>query len=177
MLFGLSWKIWINFLGFNLIWALSIFSGNEAMLWVLLLLLLHFMIMPEPLIELAVVLSTALLGYSVDCLLTLLGVFKFEQVQGITPTWLVFLWVGFCSTLRHSLSFFSQKYLTASLAGAIAGSFTYLLAAHFGAVELPLSSVVSFAVLASVWAVLFPALLWLSSALYKALSQAMSKRI
>lgn len=139
MLFGLSWKIWINFWGFNLIWALSIFSGNEAMLWVLLLLVLHFLIITKPLIELLVVLATALLGYSIDCLLTLLGVFKFEQVQGITPIWLILLWVGFCSTLRHSLNFFSQKYLTASFAGAIAGSFTYLLAAHFGAVELWLS--------------------------------------
>lgn len=177
MLFGLSWKIWINFFSFNLIWALSIFSGNASMLWVLLLLLLHFLIITKPVIELLVVLATALLGYSVDCLLTLLGVFKFVQVQGITPIWLILLWIGFCSTLRHSLNFFSEKYLIASLAGAIAGSFTYLLAAHFGAVELPLSSVISVAVLASVWAALFPALLWLSSALYKALSQAMSKRL
>lgn len=173
MLFGLSWKIWINFLGFNLIWALSIFSGNEAMLWVLLLLLLHFLIIAEPLVELKVVLATAFLGYSVDCLLTLLGVFRFEQVQGITPIWLVLLWIGFCSTLRHSLYFFSNKHLIASLAGAIAGSFTYLLAAHFGAVELPLSPVISAAVLASVWAVLFPVLMWISVVL----SQTRSKRI
>ena len=173
MLFGLSWKIWINFIGFNLIWALSIFSGNEAILWVLLLVLLHFLIIQEPWVEILVVLATALLGYSVDCILTLLGVFRFEQAQGITPIWLVFLWIGFCSTLRHSLNFFSEKYLMASLAGAISGSLTYLSAAHFGAVELPLSPVISVAVLASVWAVLFPTLMWISSVL----SQTMSKRI
>ncbi|WP_372738916.1 DUF2878 domain-containing protein [Neptunomonas sp.] len=173
MLFGLSWKIWINFIGFNLIWVLSIFSGNESVLWVSLLLLVHFVLISKPFIELSVVLTTALLGYSVDCLLTLLGVFRFEQVQGITPIWLMFLWIGFCSTLRHSLSFFSEKYILASAAGAIAGSITYLSAAHFGAVELPLSPALSVAVLASVWAVLFPSLLWISFAL----SQVMSKRL
>ncbi|SFG20379.1 DUF2878 domain-containing protein [Neptunomonas qingdaonensis] len=173
MLFGLSWKIWINFIGFNLIWVLSIFSGNESVLWVLLLLLLHFLVISKPFVELSVVLATALIGYSVDCLLTLSGVFRFEQVQGITPVWLILLWIGFCSTLRHSLSFFSEKYLVASVAGAIAGSITYLSAAHFGAVELPLSPVVSVAVLASVWAFLFPALLWISFEL----SKVMSKRL
>lgn len=176
MLFGLSWKIWINFLGFNLIWALSIFSGNASIPWVSFLLLVHFLINTTPLIELSVVLVTALLGYSVDCLLTLLGVFSFEQVQGITPVWLFFLWIGFCSTLRHSLSFFSEKYLMASIAGAVAGTLTYFSAAHFGAVALPLSPVVSAAVLASVWAVLFPALLWVSSMVGQMVSQMMSKR-
>ena len=171
MLFGLAWKTWINFIGFNLIWILSIFSGNASILWVSALLLVHFLLITKPLVELSVVLATALVGYSVDCLLTLFGVFKFEQVQGITPIWLFFLWIGFCSTLRHSLSFFSEKYLMASLVGAVAGSFTYLSAAHFGAVSLPLSPVISVAVLASVWAFLFPILLWISSVLNKVMSK------
>lgn len=163
ILFSVSWKIWINFISFNLIWALTIFYGNASVIWVLLLLLLHFLLVAKPLVEVPIVLVTATLGYSVDCVLALLGVFVFEQVQGITPVWLVLLWVGFCSTLRHSLSFFSEKYLIASLTGAVAGTLTYFSAAHFDAVALPLSPVVSAAVLASVWALLFPSLLWISA--------------
>jgi hypothetical protein len=169
MLFGLTWRVWVNLMGFNLIWALSIFIGNDALLWVAVLLLLHFVFVAKRWVELPIVLVAALVGYSVDCVLTLVGVFKFEQAQGITPVWLLFLWLGFCSTLGHSLHFFSEKYCMASIAGAIAGSVTYFSAAHFGAVELPLSPVMSAAVLACVWALLFPALLWICHVLSKRL--------
>ncbi|WP_162224930.1 DUF2878 domain-containing protein [Neptunomonas antarctica] len=160
-------------MGFNLIWALSIFIGNDALLWIAVLLLLHFVFVAKSWIELPIVLVVALVGYSVDYILTIAGVFRFEQAQGITPVWLFFLWIGFCSTLRYSLHFFSEKYRIASIAGAIAGCVTYFSAAHFGAVELPLAPVISAAILAGVWALLFPALLWISHTM----SQYLSKHI
>jgi hypothetical protein len=166
---NLNLKIFANLISFNLIWTLSVFLGNSALPWVLLLLIIHFIIISEPLIELKIVTATALLGYSIDCLLTLSGFFKFDQVQGITPIWLAFLWLGFSSTLGHSLSFFAGKPLLCSIFGAVSGGLTYIAAAHFNAVELEHSISVSFVALAAIWALLFPALVSLDYSLRKKL--------
>ncbi|MEH6445514.1 MAG: DUF2878 domain-containing protein [Oceanospirillaceae bacterium] len=163
----MNFKNWANLISFNVIWALSIFLGNSALYFVVPLLIIHFLLIFEPVIELKVVLSSALLGYSVDCLLTLLGFFSFEQVQGITPLWLAVLWISFAATLRHSLSFFADKLLVASICGAIAGGAAYVMAARFGAVELALSQMLSFVLLAVIWALLFPCLMWISHHLWK----------
>jgi len=152
----------LNIAGFNLIWFLAIVFGNSQLIGVAGLLILHFVVISDPLLEIKVVAVTALVGYSVDCVLTLLGVFRFEHTVGLTPFWLVLLWVGFCTTLRHSLSIFYGRYLLASIAGAVAGATTYLSAAYLGAVDIMLEPAMSFALLAFVWAFLFPCLLWIS---------------
>jgi hypothetical protein len=165
MFSGYSQIFWVNLLGFNLVWSLSIFLGNDALLIVLALLLMHMLFHKQPILELQIVLITGLIGYCVDCILTLLGFFRFDDVQGITPIWLLFLWFGFCATLRQSLVFFASKQLIAIIAGAIGGSFAYIAAAHFNAVELTQPLLLSAASIAAVWAVLFPLLIWISQSL------------
>ena len=160
-------KKFVNFINFNLIWTASIFLGNSAFALVVLLLVLHLLMMPGPMNEIKIVMATALIGYSVDCLLTLFGFFSFEQVQGITPLWLVLLWLGFSSTIGHSLSFLIGKPLLSGLLGGLAGGVTYLSAAHFNAVKLVQTPIVSFVVLALIWAFLLPGLIFLDNYLRK----------
>lgn len=159
---GASQNFLTNMLGFNLIWALSIFLGNPAVPAVLALLLLHFLYHRDLQAEMHVVLITGLLGYAVDCSLALAGVFVFTEVQGITPLWLLFLWFGFCATLRQSLAFFTRYFWLSIPAGAIFGSFAYLAAERFGAVSFGLPWFDSAILIAAIWALLFPLLLWLS---------------
>ena len=160
---GKSQNFWCNLIGFNLLWACCILLGNSVLIAVILLLLVHFLFHSTPLVEVQVVFITAILGYSIDCALTLLGFFQFEEVQGITPFWLIFLWIGFCCTLRTSLAFFSGKLFLSIPVGAVAGSMAYMAAANFGAVQLILPALTSALVLAVIWAVMFPLLLWISS--------------
>jgi len=159
---GYSQNFWVNLLGFNIIWYLCIFVGNAAVPVVTLLLVMHIALHGQPLIEAQVVILTGILGYAVDCALTLVGFFIFEEVQGITPLWLLFLWLGFSATLRQSLAFFSNNMLYAALFGFLGGSSSYLAAAHFGAVELTLPLVISGLGIGLIWWVLFPVLLWMS---------------
>ena len=74
----------------------------------------------------------------------------------------MFLWLGFCTTLQHSLRFFYEKPVLAVLFGGICGALTYLLAAHLEAVELAFNQLTSFYILAIIWAILFPALIWIN---------------
>lgn len=159
---GCSQNFWVNLLGFNLVWSLCIFVGNPAIPLVVCLLVLHLLLHEQRRAELQVILLTGSVGYSIDCFLTLMGFFSFESVQGITPLWLVFLWLAFCATLRQSLAYFSKNKVHAALFGAVGGSFAYMMAAHFGAVELVQPFLFSAVSLGLIWAFLFPLLLWLS---------------
>ena len=76
---GISECFWINLTGFQLIWWLSVLLGNSAVPVVLLLLVLHIAFHSQPLREIRVLLVCAILGFTVDGLLTLGGVFVFNQ--------------------------------------------------------------------------------------------------
>lgn len=158
---GISQNFWVNFTGFQLIWWLSILYGNSAALPVTILILLHLLLHTQPLIELFTLILTSLLGFSIDFLLTLNGVFIFTESEAV-PLWLGLLWLGFCATLRNSLSFFSGRYLLSAFVGSVGGSTTYLAAATLGAVELGFSPITVFIILLLIWAGLFPLLIFLS---------------
>lgn len=157
-----SFKKLANLIGYNLIWALCIFWGNQGLIYVCMLLVVHFILISEPLFELKIIIITASIGYTIDCLLTVAGFFEFDQVHGVTPLWLAALWLGFCTTLRHSLSMFAEKLLISSLLGALAGASSYMAAAHLGVVQMGQSNLASVLILALIWAVLFPCLMWIS---------------
>jgi hypothetical protein len=74
---------------------------------------------------------------------------------------LLLLWLGFCATLNQSLRLFAGRYTLALLCGAIGGSTTYVAAAQLGAAQLGLPIPLTLAVLAALWALLFPALILL----------------
>ncbi len=160
---GISQKFWINLIGFQAIWWLSILHGNTAAIFVALLIFLHFYFHSSPESEVLIVLVTAILGFWFDMLLAGLNFFIFPNQESGFPFWLLLLWMGFCSTLRQSLGFFRGRYLLSSVCGALAGSLTYLTAARLGAVELGLSELHSLLILAIIWSGLFPLLIFISN--------------
>lgn len=162
---GQSQNLWVNLIGFNLVWAMCVVFGNSLLILVMFLLLLHVLFHQEPLIELSIIFLLGLIGYCIDCVLTLVGVFRFEQVQGITPLWLLFLWFAFCATLRQSLSFLGNRKYLAVFAGACGGSFAYFAAAKLGAVEFGFPFLTTATLIALIWSVLFPLFLWMSQAI------------
>jgi hypothetical protein len=167
MFSGVSEYFWVNLLGFNLLWSLSIFYGDDALAFVSILLICHLFFHSNPISEMLVVSLAGAIGYAVDSVLMQQGVFSFgsglfDASWGVAPAWLLLLWFGFCATLRQSLRFFATHLGLSTLLGAVVGSLTYLLASVLGAVVFPLSSVVTVLMLAAIWAVLFPFLLWLS---------------
>jgi hypothetical protein len=110
----------------------------------------------------------SVLGYAVDTALTFVGVFVFYEHGGgvyMPPLWLLLLWMGFSATLRQSLVFFMDKLPLASICGALAGSLTYVAAANLGAVSFGYSVAHTAYLLAVIWAILFPLLLWISELL------------
>lgn len=162
MFSGISEGFWINLAGFQFIWWLSVLLGNSAAPVVLLLLALHLAFHTQPLREIRVLLVCAILGFTIDALLTLGGVFVFNQGNPWPPVWLVLLWLGFAATLRQCLRFFSSRYLFSAAVGSVAGTLTYWAAVNLGAADFGFGVVPSLTILVAVWLWLFPALMLLA---------------
>lgn len=145
---------WTQLIGFEGFWLLAV-VGQNAIAWLPVLLLVgHFVFTPSRAVDIRV-LGLAAIGVSLDALLTLSGVFVFDQ----TPWWLLLLWMGFVMTLGHSMRWLSRlRWWQLMLIGAVAGPSSYIAGWRLGAVTLPLGVWLSLLVLILLWALLLPLL-------------------
>ncbi len=107
----------------------------------------------------------ALIGFCVDSINLWLGVFALigtPRFPHLCPVWLVALWAVFGTTLRGSLHWLRGRYGLSALLGAVGGSLSYVGGAKLGAVTMPSDHMFSVVVLALVWAVVVPLLIWLA---------------
>lgn len=159
---GLSENTLVNLLGFQLAWWSAVLFMDQAWPLLVALLVLHLCLHRQPGQEAKVLVLVALLGYTIDSLLTRIGVFQFATGASLPPLWLALLWLCFAATLRQGLSWFNRRLILAAIAAGIAGSSSYLAGAQFGAVSLGLPFLQSAIILAIIWSLLFPALLVLT---------------
>ncbi|MGB0733933.1 MAG: DUF2878 family protein, partial [Pontibacterium sp.] len=99
-----------------------------------------------------------------DMVLSLAGLFKFEQhILGaaVAPLWLFTLWIGFAASLRTSFGFLKGRLVLASVLAVLSGPSSYWAAESLDAVVFPYGQWLTLVVLAVLWAILFPALLFL----------------
>lgn len=156
-----SVKVAVNLVGFQIIWWLMILYQDQYVSIGLLLLIGHLMLIKEHRCESVTLLAVGFIGTLVDSALTLGGVFEFTQnsaVGGIVPIplWLITLWFGFAATLRHSMSYLSERLLLAGIFGGIGGPLSYVAGERLGAVNFGFSLPVVVALLAAIWALLLP---------------------
>ncbi|GAB3034303.1 DUF2878 domain-containing protein [Bowmanella dokdonensis] len=154
---------WFNVIWFQLCWLVAVLGKNEA-LWLLgSLLAIHFILVADKKTELLLASVCALPGILVDSLLALSGVFVFSPAPlAPLPLWLAGLWLAFCVTLRHSLSFLQNRLALGALLAAIGGPTSYLAGMKLDAVDFTYGPYVTTAVLALIWAALMPVLLRLN---------------
>jgi hypothetical protein len=118
--------------------------------------------------EIKLVALCCLLGMAIDTLQQGLGLFTFAVESSWPfhlPLWIVVIWSLFSTILRFSLFWLRGRYLLAALLGALGGPLAYssgisLGVAHFG--DNPQLTII---VLAVVWALILPLLLWISQKL------------
>lgn len=145
----------VNIVGFQLTWwalVLSASRGVEYVGWgvALIFLLVHFVVVvprTELLREKAFVILTGALGWSFEHLLQLVGVVRFET-HPYAPAWLLFIWLAFAATLRHSFrGVLSNPWLAGAL-GAVFGPVSYLAGVPFGLLTfpVPVAGIVAYAI-------------------------------
>jgi hypothetical protein len=163
-----------NFAWFQSIWFLAILGQERALPVLVLLMVVHVCLVPEPALELIILAFGISLGLIVDSTMRYIGVLSFASDPILIPLWLVALWAGLAGTLRHSLGYFTGKPLLTSLAGGIGASFSYIAGMKLGAVSFPLGVETTFFIIFLCWSVIFPTLFFFSQQVVLKLGDAKS---
>ncbi len=149
----------LNAVLFNIAWIGLIILGNTFIPLVVAWLICHVYMREDSWQELEYMLIVVAMGLSIDSVLTLAGVFTFQQAFLIIPFWLITLWFAFAATLQHSLQLFAKSKLAQRIVGSIMVPFSYFAGHRLGAVEFSYSTPVTLLLLSVIWLYLFPFLL------------------
>ncbi len=132
---------------------------------VALLLALHLWLVPHRWHTLRGLVLVSAIGIGVDSGLAVLAVFSFPEnvlFPWLCPAWLIALWVLFASALESCLRWLVEWPRLAATLGALFGPASYYAGQRLGALQFSPPLLDSLLVLAVVWSILLPGLLWLS---------------
>ena len=104
-------------------------------------------------------------GFVVETINLATGVFTLAVPSlhpWLCPVWLVLLWTLFATLLRGPFARLSERYWLSALLGALFAAPNYFAGARLGAVTFSDNLVYSFGVLALLWALAMPLMVWLA---------------
>lgn len=160
----------LNVASFYVGWFACIYSATEPAqivgpLVIAGLLAIHFCLTDERLRELRLIVLTGLFGTLLESALMVAGLYRFTNHTGswLCPVWLTALWMAFGSTFNHSLYRLRGRYRLAVVFGALGAPLGYYAGMRLGALTFVPRLVVTLSVLAVLWAVVFPSLMWLTT--------------
>ncbi len=152
----------LNIAIYQLIWFTAVLGGERLVWLAMVLILVHFFLTPIAKTDLVLVLLVLIIGVLIDGALRFYGFFVFTEDRFPIPLWLGCIWMGLATVLNHSLGWLKGRLWLAAVLGAIGGPAAYLGGGRLGAAEFSLSLPWSIAVLAVIWGLLVPGLMWLS---------------
>lgn len=152
----------LNIAIYQLIWFVAVLGGNSLVWLAMLLIFLHFSLSPIPKTDIILVLLVLLIGTLVDGTLRLSGFFIFAEDQFPIPLWLACIWMGLATLFNHSLGWLKNRLWLATVLGAMGGPAAYIAGGRLGAAGFSVSLPWSIAVLAVIWGLLVPGLVYLS---------------
>ncbi len=109
-------------------------------------------------------LAACLLGVVVDSLQQAAGLFMFKTDPRWPlwlPLWVFVIWAQFATMFRFALNWLAGRYLLAALFGALGGPLAYGGGIRLGAATFGDNPMMTLLVLAFVWSLVTPLLLWL----------------
>ena len=155
-------KALLNIGLYQAIWFLCVLGGNKGALVGLLLVGLHLMMSVKKQADLCMMALLALFGIVVDGALVQIGFFSFAEGGLPIPFWLLVIWLGLATTVHHSLAWMKTKQMLALFFGAIGGPAAYWGGVHLGAAQFHWGLVASLGILAVLWGIIWPVILYLS---------------
>ncbi len=159
----------INFVLFQIGWFSCVLGAAKQMPWLgvgflATFLAWHLSQAKQPTLELILAIIAIIIGGIYDQIMRHFNLLTYQShgwSTDLPAAWILALWAEFAMTLNVSLAWLKNRYVIATVFGAIGGPLAYIAAARLGAVtidNLPLSYVG----LAVGWAILTPLLVFLS---------------
>ncbi len=128
------------------------------------LLIIHLLLADKRAAEVQLMLAACLLGVVVDSLQQAAGLFTFKADPRWPlwlPLWVFVIWAQFATMFRFALHWLAGRYLLGALFGAIGGPLAYWGGIRMGAATFGDNPQLALMVLAIIWALVMPLLLWL----------------
>ena len=124
----------------------------------------HLLLTDSRKAEIQLLLATCLLGVVVDSLQQAAGLFTFKTDPRWPlwlPLWVFVIWAQFATMFRFALHWLAGRYLLGALFGALGGPLAYWGGIRKGAATFGDNPLMTLLVLAFVWSMVTPLLLWL----------------
>jgi hypothetical protein len=150
----------LNIVIYQAIWLLCVLFGNFGVLLSLPLLVLHFVLSPTRAADAQLMVALVVTGFIIDGSLQAAGVLALRGWGWPIPIWLAMIWLGLATLPHHSLWWMRSRLLVNILFGALGGPLAYWGGMRLGAASFPMTLEYSLLVLAVVWAVLWPLVMY-----------------
>ena len=158
----------INFIGFQIGWFACVLGAayGQTLLAVIavLFIIAQHLYRNSSYAELYIILTAMVIGFIWESLLVTSGWLSYGLAADslvFAPVWLVAMWALFATTINLSMAWLKQRWLLASLMGAVFGPLAFIAGEKLGAVQF-LDRLLALLGLAIGWALLLPLLLWLA---------------
>lgn len=165
-----------NIIAFQACWWICVIFASSKMSYVgplamLLYLFCHFLFVSKNVNEYKFIFLVGLVGTFFDSLFIIFNIFHYSSsytlVTFIVPTWITSMWIGFATTINHSLKWIKNNYFLAFIMGFIFGPLSYLTGEKFGAIQFNVSLSFSLFLLAFCWGIVMILVLVLNKKIVK----------
>ncbi|MDO9584075.1 MAG: DUF2878 domain-containing protein [Desulfomicrobium sp.] len=160
----------LNFVLFQAGWFSCVLGAASGRVWLgvglgLALVLTHLALTLDRSREGRLLAFALVLGLVVDSVHGLTGTLVFfsgSVIPGLTPPWLLVLWMQLASTLRFSLNWLAGRYVLAGVLGACSGAGAYAAGVRLGAAGFGPDYTLALAQIGAGWGLALPLLLFVA---------------
>ena len=166
----------LNFVLYQVGWFACVLGAAFARPWfgiaiALILVAAHIWLATDRLSQLKILSAAIGIGLIVDSVLLALGVYSFPHgilVAWLPPLWMSVLWMQFATTFRYCLHWLSGHYAVCALLGLIGAPLAFLGGERIGAVSFNAPRTENLLILAVLWCVAIPVLIYISDRVHAA---------
>ena len=160
----------VNFLLYQIGWFCCVLGAAWQYPWTstsiaLGLVGVHFWLATDRATQLRLVLAAAGVGFVIDSTQLWMGVFTFPSgvvVDWLPPPWMSVLWAQFAMTFHYSMRWLSRRYTLSACFGLAGAPLAFFAGERLGAVEFLSPRLTHYALLALLWSVAVPLLIYVS---------------
>ncbi len=166
----------LNFVLYQIGWFACVLGAAYAAPWLgisvaLSLVAIHLWLATDRLNQFKLLIAATCVGLVVDSILLTLGVYQFPSgmlVAWLPPLWMSVLWMQFATTFQYCLNWLSGHYVVSAVFGFVGAPLVFLAGQRLGAVSFLPPLGVNLMLLAVLWGVAIPVLIYMSDRIHAA---------
>jgi hypothetical protein len=164
----------LNFLLYQIGWFACVMGAALARPWLgislaLFLVSVHLYLATDRTNQVKILGVALGVGLFVDSMLLGLGVYRFPSeavVAWLPPLWMSVLWMQFATTFRYCLKWLSGRYAVSAVLGFVGAPLAFLGGERLGAVSFLPPRTTNLLLLATLWCVAIPVLIYVSDRIH-----------